>query len=387
MGLTRRVFDRLHFESHWRCAEPVVVLESDDWGLERKPCAPLLARLSGGQPTQWAEESTETPADVDALAELLASYRDEFGQAACLTANFVMTNPDYRKVRESRFDVYESIDLDAGLPPRLMAAYRRSIDAHVFSPQYHGLRHFSPAALLRDLRQDVRDARTLFEAGAAMGPSFVKGHLWRYHSEYEDWHGRGPAYLDSPTADLRRGLDCFERCFGFRSASTIPPHYLWSDAMREAIWLSDLRYIQGAGYRLRRGADGTTVSSRYLGFADARGIVHLCRTAKLEPRPGRTETAARSVAQATQLFEAGVPVVLDTHRINYTGVFRDGGLAALRQFLDGVERFRPRFLSTEQLGDAIASGGNFTLRGGGAGLLTPLGKSTVKMARMTLAAT
>lgn len=384
MSWFRRVRNRLRFESHWRCAEPVVVIESDDWGLDRRPCAELLT--AAGQPTDWAAEATETAADVETLADLLLGHRDEFGQAACVTANFVMTNPDLQKIRESGFEAYESVPLDAGLPAALLPAYRGASSAGCFLPQYHGLRHFSPSALLRDLRSGAPHARILFDAGAPMGLSFLKGQLWRYHSEYEDWNGGGPPYRDTPAEDLRTGLDCFERCFGFRAASTMPPHYLWTDAVQSTLRYFDIRYLQGADYRLRREGDGTAVvSSSYLGFTDDTGAVHLCRTARLEPRPGRPEDSAKALRQAERLFESGVPVVLDTHRINYTGHFRDRGLSGLREFLNGVARFRPRFLTSEQLGDAIVSGGAFEIRGGGIGRLTPVRNLSRNAARTALA--
>ena len=51
---------------------------------------------------------------------------------------------------------------------------------------------------------------------------------------------------------MKEDLDIFEKLFGYRSLSVIPPHYIFTPDV-EKVWRRlGIRYIQGAGYRLIR---------------------------------------------------------------------------------------------------------------------------------------
>jgi hypothetical protein len=67
----------------------------------------------------------------------------------------------------------------------------------------------------------------------------------------------------------------------------------------------------------------------------------------------------RALGEARQMFAAKIPVVIDTHRINYTGRFRQQGLASLAELLKGLRKFNPVFLTTAELAAAIEDGGSF----------------------------
>lgn len=357
MPITSRIAGRLLHEAQWRCTEPVVVFESDDWGLERKPCWDLVREA--GEPTDWALESTETPEDLESLAGVLGRWRDAQGRPACFTGNFVMANPDYEAIREGGFEQYVERPLPDAASQPVRAAYADVIARQCMLPQYHGLRHHNSQSMLRDFR-DSGIGRKMFDAGCAAGLSFAKGHVWRYHSEYADWSDGGKANADAIDALVAAGGSHFERMFGFRSKSTIPPHYVVSDAAFAAWQSHGMRYVQGANYQIRPGAGGEKViAGKALGQSGPSGTVLMARNVKFEPRPGRKETAKRAVAQARQMFEARIPVVIDTHRINYTGAFRAAALEELAQLLGALEAYRPLYLSTPELGEAIENGGVF----------------------------
>jgi hypothetical protein len=356
MRLLKRIKERFLFERHWRCQEPVVVIESDDWGLERKPCHSLLA--NAGELSDWAFERTETSEDLEKLFEVLARRPDRYGRPACMTANFVMSNPDYEAIESSGFRDYHHVPLDVSCPPERKAKYADGLAKAAFVPQYHGLRHFHPAPLLTDLASDAPRARDLFGFGAATGLAMVKGHLWRYHSEYQ--HCRA-AQLDSSEtirSTLDVGLAAFERFFGFRSESTIPPHYLVPESLPSALQQAGIAFLQGANYQMRDAEGRRTVSSGALG-SKCGGLVLLSRNTKLEPRPGRRESVEQALEAAHYLFDSHVPVILDTHRINYTGQFREDSLKALDSWLSGIAPRNPIFLSSPELGAAIRDGGRY----------------------------
>ncbi len=332
------------------------MIESDDWGLERKPCHELLA--GAGEISDWAFEATESCEDLDRLFRVLTAYRDPNGRPACMTANFVVSNPDYDAIESSGFREYHHVPLDVTCPRERKAKYLAGLAQAAFLPQYHGLRHLHPAPLMADLATGAPGARELFRFGVAAGLATVKGQHWRYHSEYQNCSA---SQIDSPDtiqSNLDAGLAAFERFFGFRSQSTIPPHYLFPDPLPSALQRAGIAYLQGANYQLRYANGRQTVRSRPLG-SRCGSLVLLTRNAKLEPRPGRPEGAERALEAAHFLFDSHVPVILDTHRINYTGQFRDHALQALDSFLSGIAPRNPIFLSSPELGAAIRDGGRY----------------------------
>ncbi len=363
-GLLKNIFlkaaDRARFWMHWKCKEPVVLFESDDWGLERRVCAGELA--AQGAAGEWAYEETETCKDLEALYECLGQERDASGRPACLTANFIMANPDAVKMRQNGYAAYEDCLLSRCLDPALLEGYREGMRRGVFYPQYHGRYHFSPEALMRDLGSNGTAARTLFENGFPAAMSFIKGQGWRYHSEYLDWASGREKSAGETTGFMKGPLEDFKKIFGFFSYSTIPPHYIFTRETERAWKNAGIRYVQGTGYRLIRKKDGTAgIRSHFLGEKSEEGLFYLVRTVKFDPRPGRPgQHWEQALRQCLACFRAGIPAVIDSHRINYTGSFREEGLGQLRKLLEGLRAAKPLFLTSPELGQAVSGDGKFS---------------------------
>ena len=138
MKFLKRMKSRLRHWATWRCAEPVVVFESDDWGMRRRACAKWIRPY--GVPSEWADEESETPADLDHLYGVLSRHRDAGGRPACFTANFVVANPDFDAIRRDRFERYH--DFPIGDDERLRAKWQEGMGQRVLP------RVPCPAALL-----------------------------------------------------------------------------------------------------------------------------------------------------------------------------------------------------------------------------------------------
>ncbi len=356
-SLLRRLRGRLRWHAHWRCVEPIVVVESDDWGLERRPCGDLLRQF--GEPKVWADESSATPDDLARLTSILTAHCDAWGRPVCFTANFVVANPDFESIEADRFRNYHESPI--GNDDAILEAWREAARLRVFFPQYHGRSHFWPEAWLEDLRDGENVARELFAARHYGGLLFLKGQGWRHHSEYLHWKTgaeRSPAELASW---LRDGIAIFEKVFGFPPLSSIAPHYVLPVSATRAWRDNGIRFAQGAGQRiLRRHDSRRRTLSHVLGERSANELVFLCRTVKFEP--GRAHApwgTATALEQVRSCFRHHVPAVVDSHRINYTGQFRDPGLAGLARLLESIAPLKPLFLTTTELGEAIANGGRF----------------------------
>ena len=114
-------------------AQPVLIVESDDWGP-----GPV--------------------ADADALAGLasrLAAVRDQRGRPAVMTLGVVCSLPDGAAMLADGLARYRRRALDAPEFAPMVEAMRAGCGAGVFALQRHGMEHFWPDALLARARVDA----------------------------------------------------------------------------------------------------------------------------------------------------------------------------------------------------------------------------------------
>ena len=347
---------RLRRLAHWRCAEPVLVIESDDWGLQRRASRERLRCF--GEPGEWADETAETDGDLRRLFDVLDRHRDATGRPAAFSGNVVVTNPDHDAIARDRYDVLSrNSDQHARRPPCCVA---EGVERRVFFAELHGRRHFSVEAWLADLRRDVPGARELSSEYRHGGLSLLEGQNWRYHTEYVSWRtGVEPDEIRlSPS--LTDSLDILEGMFGRRPTSTIAPHYIFSSRIEKAWREAGFRFVQGANYQILRSEDGghgTVSVSHSLGERSPSGLLYLHRFVRFEPRPERPhQDVAAALAQvfvsALNKDSGSDRLAPDQfHRVvSRRRATRVGRITRRLEAAPG-----PYFLTTAELGEAIES--------------------------------
>jgi hypothetical protein len=380
--LLGRVARRGRLWAGFRCEEPLVVLESDDWGLRRRPAAEEVARW--GTPSGWADEHGETAEDLDRLTRLLAGHTDPDGRTAALTMNVIAANPDREAIEAGGFEAYVDRPVDETLPAEVRGRLRAGVAAGQLSLQLHGRAHFNVERWLADLRSGEPGARELFTAGVDGGLSLTREHGWRYHSELLDWTAGTHRSTAELVAWLSPAVDTVERLGGVRPRSAVAPHYVLSDEA-EAAWAElGLEFVQSAERQLRPGHADAKVS--YLGQPGRDGLVHLTRTARFDPRPGRQgHHVADAAAALRRCFDQGLPAVVDTHRINFTGPWAARAVDELDELLAVADEGGARYLTTPELGEAVRDDGSFVDAVTGAGRrLTPVGSMARAVTRPVL---
>ncbi len=169
--------------AQWRCTEPVLIFESDDWGLDRRASSERLKAF--GKPGPRADEELETAEDLRRLFDVLDGHRDVTGRPAIFTGNVVVANPDHDAITRDRYEAYHEIPIS--VREDLRAAWREGAARGVFCAELHGRRHFSSEAWMADLRSDVPGARALCSEHRHGGLSLLEGQAQRYHTEYVSW--------------------------------------------------------------------------------------------------------------------------------------------------------------------------------------------------------
>lgn len=320
--LSDRVFIRLRRNTLMRWwntrrapapVRPMILIQSDDWGRAGLPDVSSLCKLRemgyivGESP--WDFYGLETTEDLQALRVTLEAARDQDGTPACIVANFILANPDLRRMVAEGYQQDHWVALRQGLPPPwhepgLLDTYHVLINAGVFYPALHGFSHFNDAAWKAALNEADgelgRRARALAENDipylASLTPEFnfalVARHdgqeIFRSNIEQESW--------------VKEGVRLFIDAFGRVPVSTCAPGYRCNGTTYDQWRAAGLKIVQTARYCLPYVEKGMLVLSRNVFF---------------EPVLDADCTVEKALARAEMVIQAGMPVIISSHSINY----------------------------------------------------------------------
>ena len=137
----------------WRTHRKIVVIESDDWGSicmpSKKVYESLLSKGIHVDKCPYATyDSLANENDLNAIFSILASVKDSRGRPAVLTANTIMTNPDFEKIEESgfleyRFELFTDSFSKYGARFNSLDYFNEGKKAGIFCPQFHGREHLN----------------------------------------------------------------------------------------------------------------------------------------------------------------------------------------------------------------------------------------------------
>ncbi len=135
----------------WYTRRKIVVIESDDWGSIRMPSYEVYSRfISEGFDISNSEynrlDSLESNDDLNTLYEVLHSCKDSNGNPPVITANCVVGNPDFQKIRQSDFTDYyfEPVTETFKRYPqrdKVETLWKQGNSYGFFHPQFHGREH------------------------------------------------------------------------------------------------------------------------------------------------------------------------------------------------------------------------------------------------------
>lgn len=353
----------------WKFDHPILVIESDDWAMIRMGGSCSQQRLRQiGYPVDECPfnrvDNLETADDLQMLAEVLQSVRDINGRPAVLTANMVMANPDFDKIRESHFTQYFYIPFDEGLrssvSPQTVEVYRQMALSKLIRPQLHGREHTSVERWLAALRKgDSRFIDAFNEGMYTVHP----GGMTVSNRDCLDALGLGPDDVGFP--DLHRIIDEAQKLFikfwGEPSVSFIAPCYAWHPQTEKILAKVGVKYLQGSRVQ-RVPVSGWSGSYRrvyhFTGQRNQYGQRYLVRNVELEPTISGNESSCinKAIVETKAAFDQSTPAIVSSHRLNYMGSIdphnRDQGLRVLRSYLQRVVKLWPNveFLSSDELG-------------------------------------
>ena len=355
----------------WHTNRHVVVIESDDWGSIRMPSKDVYEQLLregiGVDKDLFSRyDSLESEDDLAVLFEVLQSVKDKNGKPAIITANSVLANPDFDRIKASGFLNYEyelTTETYKHQPgcANSLDLIKQGIAEKVWQPQLHGREHLNVIRWMTALRDGDEIAQLCFSQRHF---SLTKDASPRVSARYMDaFANADPNTLKEEAVILKEAADLFEKTYGFRSKSFIAPCYIWRKELEPVMKECGIEYLQGLAFQQIPVEDEPLkciTKYHYLGQRNKLGQTYLVRNAFFEPYKGDAiDWTAECLNRVSIAFKCRKPAIISTHRLNFIGSldmsYRDKNLEKFKALLISIKKNWPavEFMSSDELGQLI----------------------------------
>ncbi len=351
----------------WKTNRKFIIIESDDWGTIRTSSNIALDKLKkSGIDTDKCHyttfDSLESEQDLIALFETLSRYKDSVGNNPVFTANSLVANPDFEKIKANSYTkyFYELVTETYKRYPshsRSHEIIKEGISNKLFHPELHGREHLNIPAWLEDLRNDFSETRMCFDLGifglsATLSSVKRESYLAAFNQAYS-------TSQESITEIISDAVMHFKTLYGYKPLSFIAPNYVWNDKVEYALDKAGVKYIQGSRVQQLGGIERKR-KSHSLGQRNKLGQYYLVRNCQFEPSSNQNinwvDTCLKEISTA---FFWNKPAIISTHRVNFMGFLnpnnREANLKLLNALLKAILKKWPdvEFITSDQLGKLI----------------------------------
>ncbi len=354
----------------WRTNRKIIVIESDDWGSIRMPSKEVYETLVRNKIrvdnlSYNRYDSLASEDDLSLLFQVLTSVKDKNGSFAVITANTIVGNPDFDKIRESNFTQYhfEPFTQTLSRYPKHAKSYelwQQGIDNEIFFPQLHGREHINVNRWLNALKNNIGNARLAFDYGMydlsdglkITGDSYMDAFNFIQLDE-----------LEFQRESITEGTKLFEQIFGYKSKTFIAPCYKWSNKLNNTFNDNGIECFQGNWIQLEPQPGQKHKFQKRVHFLGQRNSLnqhYLVRNVEFEPSQNpKFDYVNNALSKIQQLFKYRKPAIICAHRLNFIGFIdpsnREQNLLLLSQLLKEITKRWPdvEFMSSYQLNELI----------------------------------
>lgn len=369
MSLSQKIKQHLINLPGWHTKRKIVLFESDDWGAVRTSSKQALSALQkAGVKIQTCHymmnDSLASKEDLSHLFDTLMKHKGAYGNPV-ITANCLMTNPDFAKIASSSFGEYHWEPFTDSLKRHpdhhgAFTLWQQGQTAGLFHPQSHGREHLNISRWMADLQASDQITLLAFKYGV-FG---ISGHtIARKRGSYlAAFDGFGEELKFNRSAIVQEGLELFKKTFGYVSESFIAPNYVWDEEIESAIAEKGVKYLQGLTVQRVSGKAKAPrkIIRHYQGQKNKKGQRYLIRNAHFEPA---SDTGKDWVDSCLKEIETAFlwhkPAIIETHRVNFVGFLnprnRDRNIKLFDQLLQRMLKRWPDlvFMTSDQLGRII----------------------------------
>lgn len=358
----------------WHTKRKIVVFESDDWGSIRtrsKEDLDILRKkdIYVDRCNYMLNDGLASETDLTELFNVLTSFKDIKGNYPVFTANCLVANPDFNKIKDSNFSQYfyePFIDTLKKYPNHSNSfdLWKEGMDKNIFYPQSHGREHLNISRWMRHLNEGVKETHLVFEMDMfGLSAHISKNKRGSYQAAFDG--GKDEIYYDRNKI-IKEALTIFKDIFGYNSDSFIAPNYVWDDEIESALYENDIKYIQGSRVQNVSTDYGSKrmIKRHYLGQKNKSNQRYLVRNCHFEPTEDQNKDWVNSCLKEMEIaFRWNKPAIISTHRVNYIGYInpmnRETNLSLLKELLSKMLKKWPaiEFMTSDQLGDIITKNG------------------------------
>jgi len=349
----------------------IVVIESDDWGSirmsSRKTYDSLLSMGYTFIQNRYNQfDALESNEDIEILFDALIKFKDINGHPPIITANNIVGNPDFKKIKDSEFKEYffEPFPLTYMRYPnhdRAFELLKKGIRDGVIKPQFHGRDHVNVAAWLSALQKDDKNVHLAFsEKMISFHSDTSADPKEQYMDALYSKNKNDKVYI---LKSLIEGANLFKEIWGFESKSFIAPCYIWDSEIEDILMNEGVRFLQGVYIQLEPSfLNKLRKKYHYVGQQNHSGQYYLVRNAIFEPSSRKyMDPVGNCLKEVAIAFRWMKPAIICSHRVNYIGSIypenRTKNIILLKQLLAAILKKWPdvEFMSSDQLGMLLSS--------------------------------
>lgn len=346
----------------------IVVFESDDWGSIRMPSPEVYNKLLNfGTRVDRCHfmryDSIANAEDFELLFDLLVKYKDINGNHPVITANAVVANPDFDKIRDSKYRQYffePFTETIKQYPNSSFEFWKQGMEQNIFYPQFHGREHLNIPRWMRALQHHSKEMHFAFDQKMFGISSTISKE-------------NNPSFMAALDADckedlfnqkviLEEGLNIFHEIFGYRSKSFIAPNYVWHSSIEKILSEKDVKFIQGSTFQGEPDLKGNLRSKfHFFGEQNSNEQIYLPRNCVFEPSSDhRKNWVSSCLSDIRNAFSAKKPAIIACHRVNFIGSIdpenRNKTLKEFSILLKEILKQWPEaeFMTSDKLGDLIS---------------------------------
>ena len=366
MTIKQRITHNLLNVLGWNTKRHIVVIESDDWGAIRMPSRKVYDNLLNedydlSKNLYERNDSLATEDDLNALFEVLFKHKDCKGNHPVITANCVVANPDFEKIKKDNFSTYHHEPITTTMQrykgcEHSFELWMQGVVDGVFFPQCHGREHLNVARWMHVLQAGDVDNLLAFDKGMMGIPpkSNTKvGNIFQVALDDSFYKGQPLGEI------LSEALDEFEKLFGYRSRTFIAPCYTWRPSLEKVLFEKGVVGIQGVVYQR---TPEKKLIRHWQGIRNDLGQVYTIRNCSFEPTISNiSDDIGECLYRINCAFRWHKPAVISVHRVNFIGaIHEENRTKNLRDFnilLSSIIKMWPHveFLNSEQLVNVILS--------------------------------
>lgn len=343
--------------------DKIIIIESDDWGSIRVPSPTSLDKLNTRNIDYTTNpfnlvDTLESSLDFEILLNLLDSIERETGKKVVITANIVMCNPDFERIKEFNFEQLFIEDFrETYIKYEYYTAwelFQNSINHGYIKPQFHAREHLNGERWLSMLQKGHLDLMFAFENNMfcidfidERGKRTNLMPTYLYNNEKEKQYG-----LES----IEDGLKRFEKVFKEKSLSTIAPVGIWDTDHEEVFFKNDVKLIQSFVVQKFPNNQQLNKKYRYFGGKNLLDQKYLQRNVFFEPSTNQDfDWVSSAMSQISKAFFFSKPATISMHRLNFVGGLdpfnRDESLKKFNNLLRKIILKWPdvKFISSDQM--------------------------------------